>query len=198
MIGSNASFRLRLGGFVCIALFGCVNVHGQDDKAGSSKFDLLVEQATIIHQWHGERANNEFGWVARVLGDLDGDKVIDFVTTAPSFENNRGKVYVYSSKSGKLLFEKTGKPGERLGNGAATAGDINNDGKVDVIVGAPNGSAAYVYSGKDGSTLLELSSGKKNDKFGYKVCSVFDIDNDGHDDVCVSATEGQTRWQTDW
>ena len=166
------------------------SVYSQEQKQPDNN-DVFVENAEIIHQWCGEKPNSEFGWVARVVGDLDGDKVSDFVTTAPSYENNRGKIYVYSSKSGKLLFEKTGKPGERLGNGAATAGDVNLDGTPDVIVGAPYRSAAYVYSGLDGKLLLELSSGEKNDKFGYKVCSVFDLNGDGHDDVCVSATEGK-------
>jgi hypothetical protein len=154
---------------------------------------LFVEPARVLHTFAGEARNDQFGWVARTLGDVNGDGAIDFVAAAPTHRNSAGKVYVYSSRDGKLLFTRTGKPGQLLGNGAAGAGDVNGDGTPDVIVGAPGSGPnralgrAYVFSGVDGANLLELTSGKTADGFGYKVCGLGDVDADGHADVAVTA-----------
>jgi tetratricopeptide (TPR) repeat protein len=154
---------------------------------------LFVEDTRIIHRINGENAGDEFGWVARVIGDVDQDGAFDFVATAPSYGKGNGKIYVYSGKSGKLLFDVTGKHAERLGNGASGAGDVNQDGIPDAICGAPNGpngGAAYVYSGNGGTILHQLTLGKAGAKFGYKVGSLGDIDDDGHDEVAVTALTG--------
>ena len=155
---------------------------------------LFVEDTRVIHRINGENAGDEFGWVARIVGDVDSDGVLDFVATAPSHGKGNGKVYVYSGKLGNLLFDVIGKNAERLGNGASGAGDVNNDGTPDVICGAPNGptgGSAYVYSGVDGKTLHQFSLGKIGAKFGYKVGALGDIDNDGHDDLGVTAMSGE-------
>lgn len=154
---------------------------------------LFVEDTRIIHRINGENAGDEFGWVARIVGDVDKDGALDFVATAPSHGKGNGKIYVYSGKSGKLLFDATGKNAERLGNGASGAGDVNKDGTPDVICGAPNGpkgGGAYVFSGIDGKVLHQLSIGKSGAKFGYKVGQLGDVDNDGHEDVAVTALSG--------
>lgn len=151
--------------------------------------DLFVEPTRLLHTFVGEGANHEFGWVARRVGDLDGDKVEDFVTTAPGFGNGAGKVYVYSSRQGKLLFSRVGQPGQRLGNGATGAGDVNGDGVPDVVVGGPMGGTgiAEVLSGKDGSVIHTLSGAKKGGQFGFKVCGLGDINGDGRADFAVTA-----------
>ncbi len=171
----------------------------QQDSSGTEpktepdvKF-FVEDDARIIHRRDGERPNSEFGWVARVIGDIDSDGVLDFVATAPSFDGGKGKIYVYSGKTAQLAFAVTGLRGERLGNGAAGAGDVDNDGLPDVIAGAPSGSRAYVYSGRDGQPLLELSGSGPRDQFGYKVAGAGDVDGDGHADVAVTALAGKGR-----
>ncbi len=151
---------------------------------------LFVEEARVIHRWLGEAAGDEFGWIARLVGDVDGDGVLDFVTTAPSHQSGNGKIYVYSGKSAELLFAHVGTQQERLGNGASSAGDVNQDSVPDVLVGAPdgpNGGAAYIYSGAGGALIKKLSAPKGGGKFGYKTCGLGDIDGDSHDDVLVTA-----------
>ncbi len=156
--------------------------------------DAFLEDVRVLHEWTGETPGEQFGWVTRKVGDLDGDGVIDFASTAPTRRTNgpnSGHVAVYSSRSGKRLFAWDGKRNEQFGNSVAHAGDVNADGTPDVVVGAPAGGRkpgrAYVYSGKDGSVLLELTAEEAGDRFGLKVCSIGDLDGDGHADVAVGA-----------
>jgi hypothetical protein len=151
--------------------------------------DLFAEPTRILHTLVGEGPNHEFGWVARAVGDLDGDKATDFAATAPGFNNHAGKVYVYSGRSGKLLFHRTGQPGQRLGNTVAGAGDVNGDGTPDIITGGPaaGGGIAEILSGKDGTVLHTLTGAQAGGQFGFKVCGLGDIDGDGRADFAVSA-----------
>ncbi len=152
--------------------------------------DPFVEPVRIIREWDGEAANDQFGWIARKLGDIDGDGVADFVTSAPTKDiggANAGRVYAYSSRSGKLLWSVDGKPGDQLGNGVESAGDADGDGIVDVAAGAPGSGHAYVYSGKDGHVLLSFTAEDPKDQFGQHVTSAGDFDRDGHADVIVGA-----------
>lgn len=114
----------------------------------------FVEPVKIIREWDGEAANDQFGWIARNIGDVDGDGVPDIVTSAPSSNaggENAGRIYVYSSKSGKLLWTADGQKGDQHGTGIEAAGDTNGDGIPDVIASAPGGGYAKIYSGRDGT-----------------------------------------------
>ena len=158
----------------------------------------FAEKVKTIHEWVSEAKGSQFGWIARKIGDVDGDKVIDFTTSAPTYAVNgqpAGRIYVYSSKSGKLLWTQTGKPGEALGMGVEWAGDTNADGIPDVIAGAPNADKTYVYSGKDGKVLLTLGPQSSGESFGNHVSTVGDINGDRHDDVLVGAPGSNTNGQ---
>ncbi|MDA7977853.1 MAG: FG-GAP-like repeat-containing protein [Pirellulales bacterium] len=159
--------------------------------------ELFAEPTNVLTTLVGQRANDEFGWVARKIGDVDNDGVTDFVTTAPSFNNNAGKVYVYSSRTGSLLFSRVGQANQRLGNGAAAAGDVDADGTPDVIVGGPiNGAGiAEVLSGKDGRLLHAFRGQQPGGRFGYKVTGLGDLNGDGHADVAVSALAADGKEQ---
>lgn len=154
--------------------------------------DPFVEPARVIHEWRGESAGDAFGWIARVVGDVDGDGIDDLTTSAPnhvSEDTQAGKVYVFSGASGDLLWERVGRPGERLGLGIEAAGDVNADGVPDVVAGAPGGDRAYVFSGRDSEVLLDLPALQEGELFGRKVTDIGDVDADGHDDILVGAPQ---------
>ncbi len=162
---------------------------------------LFVEKPRLIHTLVGEAAGDQFGWVARNVGDVDRDGVDDFAATAPTCKRGggqySGRVYVYSSKEAKLLYTRDGKPGWGLGNSVAGRADVNGDGTPDVIAGAPsygtNPGRVLVFSGGDGAVLHELSAGEAGDKFGLKVCGIEDLDGDGCAEVAVGASSADAN-----
>lgn len=149
--------------------------------------DPFVEEVRVLKEWRGEAAGDQFGWIARNIGDVDGDGIADVVTSAPSNAEGgagAGKVYVYSSATGELLWSRTGVAGEGLGMGVEAAGDVNADGVPDVIAGGPGQDRAHVFSGRDGGTTIELY-GEEGSNFGRMVSDVGDVDRDGHADVLI-------------
>lgn len=154
--------------------------------------DPFVESVRVLHEWRGESALDEFGWIARDAGDVDGDGVQDVVTSAPSAAGpeggeRAGAVYVYSGASGRLLWKASGRAGDRLGVGVEAAGDVDVDGVPDVVAGAPGGDRTVVYSGDDGTVLLQLGALQEGEAFGRKVSDLGDVNGDGRDDVLVGA-----------
>jgi hypothetical protein len=146
--------------------------------------DPFEEPVQVIREWRGEDAGDQFGWIARNAGDVDGDGVMDVVTSAPTHRNGAGAVYVYSTGTGALLWRHVGRADEQLGLGVEAAGDVDGDGHPDVVAGAPRADRVYVLSGPDGRLLLRLE-GTEGESFGRRAAGVGDVDGDGHADILV-------------
>lgn len=158
----------------------------------------FVEPTRILHVWDGEAAQDQYGWIARNIGDVDGDGIADITTSAPTKtldgQANSGRVYAYSGASGQLLWSRDGRPGDFLGQGIEAAGDVNGDGIPDVAAGAPGGDRVDVYSGRDGTTVLSVD-GNEGEQFGGKVSDIGDLNGDGHGDILVGAPGSNANGQ---
>jgi len=155
-----------------------------------------------------EQALGYFGWSVSGTGDVNGDEVADVIVGA-MFEDSDaglidvGRAYIFSGQNGSLLFELI-SPNEEadagFGNSVSGAGDVNDDGFADVIVGSAyedpgtsplDAGRAYIFSGEDGSLLFELISPNEETSglFGWSVSSIDDVNVDGFADVIVGAME---------
>jgi len=151
----------------------------------------FVEPVKVIREWRGEASGDQFGWIARQIGDVDGDGIPDIVTSAPTHGahgSNSGRVYVYSVGTGKLLWAADGDPEDQLGSGLEGAGDTNRDGIPDVVASGPGGTGVVrIYSGRDGRVLQILRPHRSDEIFGNHVSGAGDLDGDGYADVIVGA-----------
>jgi len=153
----------------------------------------FVEPVNIIREWRGEAPEDQFGWIARNIGDVDADGIADVVVSAPTHGNNgnkAGRIYVYSAGRGMLLWSADGEPGDQLGSGLEGVGDTNGDGIPDVAASGPEGRVAHIYSGRDGQVLHTFRAARKDEIFGNHISAAGDVDGDGFQDVIVGAPGG--------
>jgi hypothetical protein len=112
------------------------------------------------------------------------------IPSIPSDVPANASMTVTLTRGDSLIFAGQGS----LGNSAMYAGDVNADGFDDLIISNPslNGGLAYLHFG---STVLDtipdlvLAGPQGSVRFGIRVTSAGDVNNDGYDDVAVADDE---------
>ncbi|HTJ44747.1 MAG TPA: FG-GAP-like repeat-containing protein [Kofleriaceae bacterium] len=128
--------------------------------------------------------------------DLDGDGFSDAIAGAPLADlggKDRGAVVIAKGPAltAARLDEPAGADGAEFG-AALAAGDIDADGKDELVVGAPGhndgAGRAYVYTGGAAQPMLALADpeGASGDAFGAAIL-VADFDDDGYADLAIAA-----------
>jgi len=167
------------------ALFGAIAV-------GANAAGAFVEpNVQVLQEFDGTAGpGTDFGWAVSELGDVDGDHVEDAIVGEPFTDG--GSTYVYSGRTGSLLYRFDGASGDYNGFSMADAGDVNDDRVHDILVGAPGNGAGHVdlYSGKTGELLHRFIGASAGDAFGWSVSSAGDVDRDHRADVLIGASQG--------
>jgi hypothetical protein len=127
------------------------------DAGAGKAFVFSGATGLELFSWEGAGANFMLGSSVANAGDFDGDGTHDILVGAPFASPGglagAGSAYLYSGASGGLIFQRNGEAsGDIFGNAVSTAGDMNGDGRAELLVGAPaapSGSSAagiaYVF-----------------------------------------------------
>jgi len=180
---------------------------------GSTLLASSIDASSASVKLVGETLEDYFGLNVSGAGDVNDDGIDDIIIGAPYEEEggaNAGAAYVFygsgnldvsinaSAADVKLISEDGG---DNLGYRVSEAGDVNNDGIDDVIVGAKsegtggtNAGAAYIFYGGNLAASINASAADvkivgeaASDQFSFSVSDAGDVNNDGIDDVIVGA-----------
>jgi hypothetical protein len=191
-----------------------IGAQGRNDRRGAAylvhgpvttDLDLALADARLL----GEETADEAGNVLSGAGDVDGDGFADILIAAPRNDeggDGAGAAYLLvgpiagdrdlSTADAKLVGEDVQ---DWAGWSVASAGDVDNDGYDDILVGADGdddggsyAGAAYLVCGPV-TTDLDLSLadakfiGEEADDIAGTVSGAGDVDGDGFSDILIGA-----------
>jgi hypothetical protein len=175
--------------FGVVAVLGDVDLDGTPDHAigapennGQRGRVRVVSGATGFELWRvsGTLDGDLMGFSVAGAGDVDADGIPDVVIGLPGAEgtNLPGRVQVRSGLDGALIQEELGtQPGGGFGHSVGSVGDVDLDGRSDILVGAPfedgpagvDTGAVYALAGGDGHMLAIHQGSLAGDLFGFTM-----------------------------
>ncbi len=173
----------------------------------SPSSSTLSAAVRLVGDADGDAAGSAVGVVGDVNADGYDDVVVGAYLGGDSFAPDAGRAYLVLGSSvpvsGRLSSdaEFTGESGSDFaGTSVANAGDVNQDGFSDFIIGAwdncdagSGAGAAYLVMGSAApassglSTVPEFSGEATADYAGFAVAGAGDVDRDGVPDLLVGA-----------
>ena len=178
---------------------------------------LTVADADAV--FVGENGYEGSGRTIAAAGDVNNDGFSDFLVGAANGHNQHGEVYLFlgaeTGWTGTITLGDADASfhgeyaGDFAGGSVSSAGDVNNDGFDDLLIGvdendfnADRAGKVYLILGKvadwDMNTNLLNADGsfygvQEGDHVGGSVSPAGDVNNDGMDDFLVGAT-----WSDQW
>ncbi|WP_353717495.1 FG-GAP-like repeat-containing protein [Dyadobacter sp. 676] len=181
--------------------------NGQQDEGVAFLFPGTPDgiSKTASNMLEADQADAGFGTSVSAAGDINGDGFGDIIIGAMHYddgEDEEGAAFVYmgspSGLSAIAIKLESNKTGAWLGCAVAHAGDLNDDGFSEIIIGAMNYSngqseegALYVFpgslTGPNPAGLRIIESDQEDARLGNAVSSVGDLNGDGSDDIVAGA-----------
>lgn len=176
-----------------VARAGDVNGDGYDDilvMAGGTSYVYLYYGGSNGIQQTGYTVIICPGPPVRTIAsaDVNNDGYSDVLVGSDNI------VFAFHGQSGSLGLQRfsssanwTRSGSGNFGHALASAGDVNNDGYDDVVIGAYLANSAFVYHGSAAGLLTSHDvqlTGSGN--FGYKVAGAGSVNGDSYDDIFVS------------
>ena len=190
---------------IIIGAYGPYRSSYYDGKAylyfGGTAMDTVADVVFYGHtNNNSEYENGRFAISVGSAGDFNGDGYDDVLIGSQNYENDNisydrtGGVHLFyggpnMDATRDLLFVGE-NDGDKFGKSVASAGDINNDGYADIIVGAYGADKAYIYlGGANPNTTADLVLTDNDNSgyamFGYSVSGAGDVNGDNYDDFIV-------------
>jgi Ca2+-binding RTX toxin-like protein len=196
---------------------GAVYVVYGSRRAHTLDLKQLGRQGLLLR---GAGINDKAGRTVAAAGDVNGDGLADLAVAAPLADRNgrrnSGSVFVVFGRRDRRTVNLNGRSGagyvidgavrrDFTGISLAAAGDVNGDGRADLVIGAygssPQGRTsagiAYVVFGQAGTARIDLAALGPNgfridgeaigDVAGTSVAGAGDVAGDGLADVLVGA-----------
>ncbi|HUR28651.1 MAG TPA: integrin alpha, partial [Planctomycetota bacterium] len=174
-----------------------------DDDTGDSAGSVRVwsgATGAVIHTYFGGTMRELLGSSVDGGADVDGDGTNDLVAGGAYFSSapQGGVVRVFSGATFAMLWSTAIAPArDALGSSVAFVGDLDGDGRSEVLAGARQpfaGAAGYarLYSGANGALLRHIAAGSLQRAFGTSVTAAGDIDFDGLPEFAIGAPDSST------
>lgn len=150
----------------------------------------------------GAAIGDGFGVVVRGAHDLDGDGASDFAVGSPASDvafTDAGRIDVYLGPGAGAATIPTrtllgSGPNVRFGVAIEAAGDVDADGRCDLLVaslGANSAGAVELFLGEDGgvtgASVFRRDGLAADDRLGAALAGGFDAGGDGFSDVAIAA-----------